>query len=74
MEIELPIHHDRVYLKEEIRKVLKGDRIIAISQGDAVLLFDKGADPENLMKALKVIKAEIQLRKGEFVRADQLEK
>lgn len=63
-EFELPVHKDRIYLKEELRKILNTDRLRAFADAKTVVLFSEDASLDEIEQSLNIILADVQLRKG----------
>ena len=66
MDFELKIDENgRVYLPEEIRKLLDGKEIVAVANRRTVLLMPKNVHPEVVMDSIDVIKKDLEVKQKE---------
>lgn len=64
MLFKLPISMDKIYLKQGIRDVLKGDMILALAGVKTITLFDEGTDLDDVERSLEIIIEDVRLRQG----------
>lgn len=64
MLFKLPISMDKIYLKQGIRDVLKGDMILALAGVKTITLFSEDTDLSDVERSLEIIIEDVRLRQG----------
>jgi len=54
---------NRIYIKEEMRKMFKGDKAIAIANAKTITLFPAEADLEDVEASLEIVLEDVRLRR-----------
>jgi len=62
-EFELPISSDKIYLKEELRKILNTDKVKGIANAITVTMYPDDASLEDVEESIKIVLKDIQLRR-----------
>jgi len=63
-EFELTVdENNRVYLKEELVKILRGKRPKGLANAETILIYPRDSNWDTILKSIEVIKADIMLRK-----------
>lgn len=61
-EFEIKNYDGQVYIKEELRKILNGNPLIALANAKTVVMFSKDVSLEAVKQSLEVLLLDVKLR------------